>query len=105
MAAAATESRSYRRPMARKWKLSKKPRTSPMALKDQIPFGMSLPHRSPDSIGVDAVRTVAIRSDELGFRDLWVTENTLDHVTSFDPLTVLTYASAITTRIGLGVSV
>jgi probable F420-dependent oxidoreductase len=76
-----------------------------MALKDLIPFGMSLPHRSPDSIGVDAVRTVAIRSDELGFRDLWVTENTLDHVTSFDPLTVLTYASAITTRIGLGASV
>jgi probable F420-dependent oxidoreductase len=76
-----------------------------MALKDLIPFGMSLPHRSPDSLGVDAVRTVAIRSDELGFRDLWVTENTLDHVTSFDPLTVLTYASAITTRIGLGASV
>jgi probable F420-dependent oxidoreductase len=76
-----------------------------MALKDLIPFGMSLPHRSPDSIGVDAVRTVAIRSDELGFRDLWVTENTLDHVTSFDPLAVLTYASAITTRIGLGASV
>jgi len=81
-----------------------------MALKDIIPFGMSLPHRSPDGTGpaglnMDAVRMVAIRSDALGFRDLWVTENTLDHVTSFDPAIVLTFAAAITTRIRLGASV
>ncbi len=81
-----------------------------MALKDVMPFGMSLPHRSPDSIGpdsisMDAVRTVATRAEALGFRDLWVTENTLDHVTSFDPVVVLTYAAAVTSRIGLGASV
>jgi probable F420-dependent oxidoreductase len=81
-----------------------------MALKDLIPFGMSLPHRSPDGTGpggiaIDTVRNIATRADALGFRDLWVTENTLDHVTSFDPLVVLTYAAAITTRIGLGASV
>lgn len=76
-----------------------------MALKDLIPFGMSLPHRSPDKIDLDTVRTVATRADALGFRDLWVTENTLDHVMSFDPIVVLTYAAAVTTRIGLGASV
>jgi probable F420-dependent oxidoreductase len=76
-----------------------------MALKDLIPFGMSLPHRSPDRIGLETVRTVAARADALGFRDLWVTENTLDHVTSFDPVVVLTYAAAVTSRIGLGASV
>ncbi len=76
-----------------------------MALKDQIPFGMSLPHRSPDAIDVTAVRTVAQRAEALGFRDLWVTENTLDHVTSFDPIGVLTYAAAVTQRIRLGASV
>jgi probable F420-dependent oxidoreductase len=76
-----------------------------MALKDLIPFGMSLPHRSPDSIDMQAVRAVATRADTLGFRDLWVTENTLDHVTSFDPIVVLTYAAGITSRIGLGASV
>jgi probable F420-dependent oxidoreductase len=76
-----------------------------MALKDRIPFGMSLPHRSPDRIGIDAVRTVAQRAEALGFRDLWVTENTLDHVTSFDPVVVLTYAAAVTTTIRLGASV
>jgi probable F420-dependent oxidoreductase len=76
-----------------------------MALKDLISFGMSLPHRSPDRISLEAVRTVAARADALGFRDLWVTENTLDHVTSFDPVVVLTYAAAVTSRIGLGASV
>jgi probable F420-dependent oxidoreductase len=76
-----------------------------MALKDLIPFGMSLPHRSPDKIDVATVRAVATRAEALGFRDLWVTENNLDHVTSFDPVVVLTYAAAVTSRIGLGASV
>ena len=76
-----------------------------MALKDQIAFGMSLPHRSPDPIDVAAVRAVAQRAEALGFSDLWVTENTLDHVTSFDPVVVLTYAAAVTSRIRLGASV
>ena len=76
-----------------------------MALKDQIPFGMVLPHRSPDPVDMLAVRQVAQRAEALGFRDLWVTENTLDHVFCFDPVVVLTYAAALTTTIRLGVSV
>jgi probable F420-dependent oxidoreductase len=76
-----------------------------MALKDQISFGMSLPHRSPDSIHMQDVRAVALRAEALGFRDLWVTENTLDHVTCFDPVVVLTYAAAVTSRIRVGASV
>jgi probable F420-dependent oxidoreductase len=76
-----------------------------MALKDLIPFGMSLPHRSPDRIDMASVHAVATRAEALGFRDLWVTENTLDHVTSFDPVVVLSYAAAVTSRIGLGASV
>jgi probable F420-dependent oxidoreductase len=76
-----------------------------MALKDRIPFGMSLPHRSPGAIDVASVVAVAQRAEALGFRDLWVTENTLDHVTCLDPVVVLTYAAAVTTRIRLGASV
>src|SRR6478735_3341708 len=76
-----------------------------MAIADRIPFGMSLPHRSPDAIAPDTVRTVAQRAEALGFRDLWVTENTLDHVMCFDPVVVLTYAAAVTSRIRLGASV
>lgn len=76
-----------------------------MALKDRIPFGMSLPHRSPDTIDMRAVHAVAQRAEALGFGDLWVTENTLDHVTCFDPVVVLTYAAAVTSRIRVGASV
>ena len=76
-----------------------------MALKDQIPLGMSLPHRSPDALAMTTVANVARRAEELGFRDLWVTENTIDQGTCFDPVVILTYAASITTRIGLGASV
>jgi probable F420-dependent oxidoreductase len=54
---------------------------------------------------MDVVKTVAQRAEAYGFRDLWVTENTLDHVTSFDPVVILTYAAAVTASIGLGASV
>src|ERR1051326_6858881 len=76
-----------------------------MALKDQIAFGMSLPHRSPEPIDIGAVRQVATRAEALGFQDLWVTENTLDHVMCFDPVVILTYAAAVTSKIRLGASV
>jgi len=76
-----------------------------MALKDRIPFRMALPHRSPDTLDMAVVRHVAQRAEALGFRDLWVTENTLDHVTCFDPVVVLTYAAAVTSTIRLGASV
>jgi len=76
-----------------------------VALKDRIAFGMSLPHRSPDALDTVAVRAVAQRAEALGFQDLWVTENTLDHVMCLDPVVVLTYAAAVTSRIRLGASV
>jgi probable F420-dependent oxidoreductase len=71
----------------------------------KIPLGMSLPHRSPEPVDMAAVRQVAQRAEALGFRDLWVTENTLDHVFCFDAVVVLTYAAAITSTIRVGVSV
>ena len=76
-----------------------------MSISERIALGMSLPHRSPDPISADTVRRVALRADELGFQDLWVTNNTVDEVRCFDSFTVLTYAAALTTRIRLGVSV
>jgi probable F420-dependent oxidoreductase len=66
---------------------------------------MSLPHRAPEAIDMGAVRRVATRAEALGFSDLWVTENTLDHVFCFDPVVVLTYAAAATAKIRLGASV
>ncbi|HEX3885765.1 MAG TPA: LLM class flavin-dependent oxidoreductase [Stellaceae bacterium] len=76
-----------------------------MSLKDKIPFGVSLPHRSPDPIDMPTIKHVAQRAEALGFRDLWVTENTLDEVSSFDPVPLLTYAATVTSKIGVGASV
>jgi probable F420-dependent oxidoreductase len=76
-----------------------------VGLKDTIALGISLPHRSPDPVDMPAVRQVAQRAEALGFRDLWVTENTLDHVFCFDAVVVLTYAAAVTTTIRVGVAV
>ena len=76
-----------------------------MAVSDKISFGIALPHRSIEAIDAAAVRHVAQRADALGFRDLWVTENTIDHVFCLDSVVALTYAAAVTTTIRLGVSV
>src|SRR5256885_4583949 len=76
-----------------------------MPLKDKIGLGVARPYCSPEPIDMLAVRQVAQRADALGFRDLWVTENTLDHVFCFDPVVVLTYAAAVTSTIRLGCSV
>ncbi len=76
-----------------------------MALKDQLDFGFVLPCRSWAPIDMESVRRVAQRADALGFKDLWVTENTLDDSFSFDAMVILTYAAALTQRIRLGVSV
>lgn len=76
-----------------------------MALKDLIPLGMSLPHRSPDPLALTTVGAVARRAEELGFRDLWVTENTVDEGVCFDPVSILTYAASVTSRIRVGASV
>jgi len=76
-----------------------------MTQASKLRFGMVLPHRSPDPLDIDEVRGVAQRAEALGFTDLWVTENTLDHVHSLDPMVALTFAAAVTSTIGLGVSV
>jgi probable F420-dependent oxidoreductase len=76
-----------------------------MALKDEMEFGFVLPARSWAPITVDTIRKTAMRADELGYRDLWVTENTVDESYSLDSMVALSYAAAVTTRVRLGVSV
>ena len=76
-----------------------------MTLREKTAVGMSLPHRSRNPLTLTAIAAVARRADELGFSDLWVTENTVDDGTCLDPVVALTYAAAITRRIGVGASV
>ena len=45
------------------------------------------------------------RGDELGFHSLWVIDRIFHNLSILDPLTLLTYASAATSRIRLGTAV
>lgn len=77
-----------------------------MALSTLLSFGMALPQRYPGAPAEpEVVRAVAQRAEALGFRDLWLTENTLDHVPCPDPLLLLSHVAAVTSRIRLGVAV
>ena len=76
-----------------------------MGWPDGVTFGMSLPHRSDKPISAAVVGEVARRAEQLGFQDLWVTNNTLDTAESLDAVTALSFAAAVTTTIGVAVSV
>lgn len=76
-----------------------------MGLRDSVVLGMSLPHRAAEVISPAIVVDVARRAETLGFADLWVSDNTIDRALCLDPLTVLSWVAAATTRIGLGVAV
>ena len=60
----------------------------------------------------EAIRAVAVRAEELGFVDVWVSDHILQPAGQgypspylFDPLLTLGWAAAATERIGLGTSV
>src|SRR5206468_182109 len=76
-----------------------------MVRADGVTFGMSLPHRSAAPIPAALVSQVARRAEQLGFRDVWVTNNTLDVADSLDAVTALSFAAAVTSSIRVGVSV
>lgn len=77
-----------------------------MALKDTIAVGMATPQAFlSNPIDMDQVRTVAQRSEELGFRDLWTTESTFGKNNTLEPSVLLSYVAAVTNTIRLGVSV
>lgn len=62
--------------------------------------------------GAEAVTRAAVHAEELGFHDLWVSDHIVHPAAQtypspylFDPLVTLTWAAAVTRRIGLATSV
>lgn len=60
----------------------------------------------------DAIRTVAVRAEELGFADVWVSDHLVQPAAQdypsaylYDPLLALAWAAAATERVGIGTSV
>lgn len=74
-------------------------------------LGIHLPQYGRAS-GPDAVGRVARAADDLGFDDVWVSDHVVHPAAQtypspylYDPLVTLTWAAAVTSRVGLGTSV
>lgn len=74
-------------------------------------FGIHLPQYGRTS-GPEAIRRAAQFAEELGFRDVWVSDHLVQPASQtypspylYDPLMTLCWAAAATSRIGLGTSV
>jgi probable F420-dependent oxidoreductase len=75
-------------------------------------FGLSLPHFQQVA-SAEAIRRVAQRAEQLGYDGIWVSDHIVIPASAVDrfgsvfyePLTVLAYAAACTTRLRLGTTV
>jgi probable F420-dependent oxidoreductase len=75
-------------------------------------LGIHLPHIGQKA-GPDAIRDAAIQAETLGFADVWVSEHIIvpkdraypPSAIFWDPVLTLTWAAAVTRRVGLGTSV
>ncbi len=73
--------------------------------------GIHLPQFGPAS-GPDAIRSAAVRAEQLGFAGVWVSDHIVQPADQgypspylYDPMLTLTWAAAATESIGLGTSV
>jgi probable F420-dependent oxidoreductase len=70
------------------------------------PCGIELPQVFLDGpTDMDHIRKFAIRAETLGYDSLWLQERIIGDFTMLEPVTLLSYVAAITTRLKLGTSV
>jgi probable F420-dependent oxidoreductase len=71
-----------------------------------LPCGIELPQVFFDGpTDMEHVRRFATRAETLGFDSLWLQERIIGDFTMLEPVTLLSYVAAITTKIKLGTSV
>ena len=77
-----------------------------MASKKELQFGAPIPQvffdGKPD---MELVKKTVQRAEELGFHSVWVQDQVAGYVPLLESVGLMTYASAVTTRVKLGVSV
>jgi probable F420-dependent oxidoreductase len=70
------------------------------------PFGIAIPQVFSESpIDLELIRKFAAKAEALGYDSLWVQEQILSDVSILEPVTLLTYVAAITSKVRLGSSV
>ncbi len=72
----------------------------------RIPCGIELPQVFFDGpTDMEHIRQFATRAEALGYDSLWLQERVIGDFTMLEPVTLLSYVAAITTRLKLGTSV
>src|SRR6266566_8195910 len=78
---------------------------SPMAT-GSIPCGIAIPQTFASSpVGVEHIRRFVSRAEALGYDSLWVQEQIISDSAILEPVTLLTYTAALTSKARLGTSV
>lgn len=71
-----------------------------------VPCAIAIPQAFIEGdVDLDLVRTFALRAEELGYHSLWVVEQLLGRTPTPEPVSYLSYLSALTSRIKLGSAV
>jgi probable F420-dependent oxidoreductase len=71
-----------------------------------VSCGIALPQTLTDrATGIDLIRRFLAKAEALGYEGLWVQEQILGDVPLLEPVTLLTYATALTSKPHLGTSV
>ncbi len=77
-----------------------------MALRDKVQIGVSIPQHFPGGdVDMDLVRRFAERAEQLDYHSIWVMESLLGKSPILEPVSLLGYLAAVTTRVRLGSSV
>jgi probable F420-dependent oxidoreductase len=70
------------------------------------PCGIAIPQSFPSStVDVQLIRDFVPKAETLGYDSLWVQEQIITDYSVVEPMTLLTYAAALTSRVRLGTSV
>ncbi len=74
-----------------------------MAEAATVPFGIAVPQIFLDSpIDMDLIRRFATKADELDYHSLWVQERIIGADQALEPLGLMNYLAALTSRVRLG---
>lgn len=72
-------------------------------MKSRVPLAVSIPQTGP--VDPERIRRYLARVEALGFTGAWVVEQVVGTVASLEPVELLSYAAATTTRLRLGAAV
>ena len=73
---------------------------------NHLPCGIELPQVFLDGpVDMEHIRNFAIKAETLGYDSLWLQERVIGDFAMLEPVTLLSYVAAITTKVRLGTSV